>query len=65
MLNRSSKLIFKWFLLFGYIYLFDLFPIEPLIVHLYLNDVVLILDLKGYLDCVWRIVPLLHTVLAY
>jgi hypothetical protein len=37
-----SELIFKQFLLFGYIYLFDLFRIEPLIVHSYLNDIVLI-----------------------
>ncbi len=37
-----SELIFKWFLLSGYIYPFNLFRIEPLIVHSYLNDVVLI-----------------------
>jgi hypothetical protein len=37
-----SELIFKWFLLSGYIYPFNFFHIEPLIVHLYLNDVILI-----------------------
>ena len=36
------ELIFKRFLLSGYIYPFNLFRIEPLIVHSYLNDVVLI-----------------------
>jgi hypothetical protein len=33
-----SELIFKRFLLSKYIHPFDLFRIEPLIVHLYLND---------------------------
>ena len=66
MLTCSSDLIFKWFYSLDiYIHPFNLFRIEPLIVHLYLNDVVLILDLKGYLDCVWQIVPVLHIVLAY
>jgi hypothetical protein len=37
-----SELIFKLFLLSGYIYPFNLFCIEPLIVHSYLNDIVLI-----------------------
>jgi hypothetical protein len=37
-----SELIFKWFLLSGYMYPFNLFCIEPLIVHSYLNEVVLI-----------------------
>jgi hypothetical protein len=37
-----SELIFKRFLLSGYIYPFNLFHIEPLIVHLHLNDVLLI-----------------------
>ncbi len=58
------KLIFKWFYSPD-IYPFDLFCIEPLIVHSYLNDVILIYGPKGYLDCVWQIVPILHTVLAY
>jgi hypothetical protein len=39
----ATELIFKWFLLSGCIYiLLILFCIEPLIVHLYLNDIVLI-----------------------
>jgi hypothetical protein len=42
MLTCFSELIFKRFLLSGYMYPFDLFHIEPLIVNLYLNDVVLI-----------------------
>ncbi len=58
------ELIFKWFYSLD-IHPFDLFRIEPLVVHLYLNDIVLIQGLKEYLDCVWRIVPVLHTVLAY
>jgi hypothetical protein len=41
MLTCFSELIFERFLLSGYVYPFDLFRIEPLIVHLYLNDVVL------------------------
>jgi hypothetical protein len=65
MLTHFSELIFKRFLLSRYVHPFDMFCIEPLIVHSYLNDVVLIQDLKGYLDCVWQIVPVLHTVLAY
>ncbi len=66
MLTHSSDLIFQMvFTLWIHIYLFNLFRIEPLIVHLYLNDIVLIWGLKGYLDCVWRIVPILHTVCAY
>jgi hypothetical protein len=64
MLTPSSDLIFKWFYFLDiYIHPFNLFRIEPLIVHLYLNDVVLIKGLKGYLDCVWWIIPVLHTVL--
>jgi hypothetical protein len=42
MLTCFSELIFKWLLLSGYVYPFDLSRIEPLIVHLYLNDIVLI-----------------------
>jgi hypothetical protein len=37
-----SELIFKRFLLSGYVYSFNLFCIEPLIVRSYLNDIVLI-----------------------
>jgi hypothetical protein len=58
------KLMFKWFNSLD-IYPFDLFHIEPLIVHSYLNDVVLIKGLKEYLDCVWRTVPVFHKVLAH
>ena len=36
-----SELIFKQFLLSGYIHPFDLFRIEPLIIHLYMNEVVI------------------------
>jgi hypothetical protein len=39
--NLLLELIFKWFYSPD-IFPFDLFPIEPLIVHSYLNDVVLI-----------------------
>jgi hypothetical protein len=44
------ELIFKWFYSTD-IYAFDLFCIEPLVVHSYLNDIV-IWGLKRYLDCV-------------
>jgi hypothetical protein len=43
MLTRSSDLIFKQFYSLDiYVYPFNLFRIEPLIVHSYLNDVILI-----------------------
>ncbi len=42
LLTCFSELIFKRILLSEYVYPFDLFRIEPLIVHSYLNDVVLI-----------------------